>query len=79
MLKKLIFPTLLILIICIIVVAGCEEITDNENNKTVTEENMKSKSLNIIPNYKNSRYKEVYLAGGCFWGIQAYFDRITGI
>lgn len=23
--------------------------------------------------------KEIYLAGGCFWGVQAYFDRKSGI
>ncbi|WP_033161123.1 peptide-methionine (S)-S-oxide reductase MsrA [[Mycoplasma] collis] len=23
--------------------------------------------------------KEIYLAGGCFWGVQAYFDKIKGI
>lgn len=23
--------------------------------------------------------KEIYLAGGCFWGVQAYFDKIEGI
>lgn len=33
----------------------------------------------IIPDYKNSRYKEIYLAGGCFWGVQAYMDRILGV
>ena len=40
---------------------------------------MKSNYLNVMPNYKNSRYKEIYLAGGCFWGVQAYFDKIIGI
>lgn len=33
----------------------------------------------IVPDYKNSRFKEIYLAGGCFWGVQAFFDRIMGI
>ena len=23
--------------------------------------------------------KEIYLAGGCFWGVQAYFDRMPGV
>lgn len=24
-------------------------------------------------------YKEIYLAGGCFWGTQMYFDAIKGV
>ena len=23
--------------------------------------------------------KEIYLAGGCFWGVQGYFDQLAGI
>lgn len=23
--------------------------------------------------------KEIYLAGGCFWGVQAYFDNLKGV
>ncbi|MFO7635687.1 MAG: peptide-methionine (R)-S-oxide reductase MsrB [Clostridia bacterium] len=30
-------------------------------------------------NYADSRYGEIYLAGGCFWGVQAFFDRMTGV
>ena len=22
---------------------------------------------------------EIYLAGGCFWGLEEYFSRITGV
>ncbi len=36
-------------------------------------------TIRIVPDYKNSRYREIYLAGGCFWGVQAYFDRMLGI
>jgi len=51
-----------------------------EENKEMKEEEMKKdEPLIVIPDYKNSRYKEIYLAGGCFWGVQAYFDRIIGI
>ena len=52
-----------------------QETTITANSK----EDNKSESLNIIPDYKNSRYKEIYLAGGCFWGVQAYIDRIDGV
>jgi len=33
----------------------------------------------VLPNFADSRYKELYLAGGCFWGTQAYFDRMMGV
>ena len=23
--------------------------------------------------------KEIYLAGGCFWGVEAYMSRINGV
>jgi peptide methionine sulfoxide reductase msrA/msrB len=32
-----------------------------------------------LQNFAGSRYKEIYLAGGCFWGTQAYFDRMMGV
>ena len=27
----------------------------------------------------NSTVREIYLAGGCFWGIEEYFSRIAGV
>lgn len=32
-----------------------------------------------IPNYKHSNFKEIYLAGGCFWGVEAYFNNMLGV
>ncbi len=48
-------------------------------NNINKEEKSKIEYIKIIPDYKNSRYKEIYLAGGCFWGVQAYIDRILGV
>lgn len=28
---------------------------------------------------KNENYKEIYLAGGCFWGTEMYFGEIPGV
>lgn len=28
---------------------------------------------------KDDNYKNIYLAGGCFWGTQMYFDAIPGV
>ncbi len=51
----------------------------NKEKETMEKEMKENKQIIIIPDYKNSRYKEIYLAGGCFWGLQAYFDRMMGI
>lgn len=40
------------------------------------------KKKSTAPNTKEhseSPYKEIYLAGGCFWGVQKYFDQIAGV
>lgn len=34
--------------------------------------------MTMNTNIKNNQ-KEIYLAGGCFWGVQAYFKNIEGI
>jgi len=49
------------------------------NNDYNSKEDSESETIMIIPDYANSRFKEIYLAGGCFWGLQAYFDRIIGV
>jgi peptide methionine sulfoxide reductase msrA/msrB len=49
-------------------------------NETIgVDQNTESEVQEVIPLYGDSRYSEIYLAGGCFWGVQAYFDRITGV
>ena len=37
------------------------------------------KNPNEGVDYKNKDLKEVYLAGGCFWGVEAYMARIYGV
>ncbi len=34
---------------------------------------------NVNVNYDKSKLKEIYLAGGCFWGVEAYIARIYGV
>lgn len=29
--------------------------------------------------YSNSKLEKIYFAGGCFWGVEAYFERIYGV
>lgn len=37
------------------------------------------KNINLDLNFNTNNLKEIYLAGGCYWGTQAYMDRIKGV
>ena len=46
--------------------------------KKIKSENKTEKEMSMQSGAKES-IKEIYLAGGCFWGIEAYMDRISGV
>jgi len=72
-----------ILIIAVILILGyliyTGYINQNNNEEAADEPIEEREEVEIMPNYKASRFKEIYLAGGCFWGVEAYFDKILGI
>ena len=39
----------------------------------------KDDSVRYSADGKAMRTKEIYLAGGCFWGVEAYMERIDGV
>lgn len=44
----------------------------------VDKKNMPSNIESLKSDMKNG-YKEIYLAGGCFWGVEKYFASINGV
>ena len=62
---------------------------ENSNGKDITKkineiiEREEAKNIGTNPNdgvdYDNSDLKTIYLAGGCFWGLEAYMERIYGV
>lgn len=46
-----------------------------ENKKQKTDKEDSQKNLNL----ENNDLKTIYLAGGCFWGIEAYFSKLKGV
>ena len=76
-----------IILIVIIIILLYLIFTGNININSPEEKDLTGKEINkelgkevdVMPNYENSKFKEIYLAGGCFWGIEAYFDKILGV
>jgi methionine-R-sulfoxide reductase/methionine-S-sulfoxide reductase len=68
--KKFIF----LILTLSLVVTGCgtEAITSSSTD-TVSQ-----KSSTDI-DWNKDQFKDIYLAGGCFWGIEAYMEKITGV
>lgn len=80
-----------ILVLAVVLVActnnGNSKIASSDGNITrkINEiiENEEAKNVGTNPNdgvdYSNSDLKTIYLAGGCFWGLEAYMERIYGV
>lgn len=62
-------------LIVVVIILGLLYI-DNRQEKGVT---MESKNYSLDKDYSGDDYQEIYLAGGCFWGVEAYFERINGV
>lgn len=65
--------TLIILLILAFVFSAC---------KSNTEKKEKLKSETKKENFtmtKSDNIKTIYLAGGCFWGVEGYFSKLNGI
>ncbi len=68
--KKLVF--MLIIVLSIIALVSC-------NNKKETDVKMEKNNVVDINKLGNASIKDIYLAGGCFWGVEGYFQRLGGI
>lgn len=65
-----------LLLFLILSLALFSVVLSNKNRKNRNEN--KPKKENMIQ-AGNENIKEIYLAGGCFWGLEAYMERIDGV
>ncbi|WP_227793537.1 peptide-methionine (S)-S-oxide reductase MsrA [Paenibacillus guangzhouensis] len=75
--KRLLFASSLLLLL---LVAACG---NQKEGLTMAAERGPTTSLSENPNakidYTHSDLQTIYLAGGCFWGLEAYISRIYGV
>lgn len=48
-------------------------------NKATNNSLINSANASLNKSYDGKNYAEIYLAGGCFWGTEAYFERVNGV
>lgn len=82
---------LVLLVILTLLTSACSNIKDDsgikgDNNsmedkvdKIIREHKSDVKNPNESIDYSKSELKTIYLAGGCFWGLEAYMEKIYGI
>lgn len=73
MLHKNKYSFILLLIITTLL-CSCMKAQTRETNKPRNEIENGGSSMITAGNVK-----EIYLAGGCFWGVEGYFSRLTGV
>ena len=68
---------IVVILLIYLIFIGIRDKDNPEEGEAITEN--EGEEVEIMPNYENSKFKEIYLAGGCFWGVEAYFDKILGV
>ncbi|GHH98078.1 peptide-methionine (R)-S-oxide reductase MsrB [Neobacillus kokaensis] len=71
-------------LIGIFLLAGCSALGGTITSSNSTTESIASNSKypanpNVNLSFDSSQLKEIWLAGGCFWGVEAYMSRVYGV
>ena len=66
----------IVILLALIFIPGLIKTPSSESSKSPTVA-IENKSLD--KNYTGTDYEEIYLAGGCFWGVEEYMERINGV
>ena len=63
-------------IFILLLIAACSPLKESKNQP---KSNSSPTSSNENIKDSKSELKSIYFAGGCFWGVEAYFSRIKGV
>lgn len=78
--KYFLIISVIILLTSMVILSSCEQKSKLNKEKQISREsdfkNNKKKKGDTV---NENNIDEIYLAGGCFWGVEAYFQQINGI
>lgn len=77
------------LFLCMLLLTGCAHSDNTANNEVPEAQQADSEdsyqlqdnvdNINDHIDYSNSTLSKVYFAGGCFWGVEAFFKKVYGV
>ena len=68
-----------IILIALLVIAAVVFIFILPNMSKKQELIKQSSNQSLDRNYAGDDFEEIYLAGGCFWGVEGYMERVKGV
>ncbi len=80
--KKILYVTIIIIAMLMLISCTTSQTKSDETNPENTDVHAKSnENSDAVPDNlsKIENIKTIYLAGGCFWGVEAYFSRLNGV
>lgn len=60
-------------------ISACSSPTAGIGSAEINASGSESTNENEDVDYTDSDLQQIYFAGGCFWGVEAYFERIYGV
>ena len=66
---------ILLMLLLGVFAVGCRVATEAESDSAVQS----TETIDGEMMYNEEDLREIYLAGGCFWGLEEYFSRVTGV
>jgi len=79
-LKLLLFvPVLLVAAILYFAINFVDKNADSQAGRQSNDAGSPKKGNNKMKNYDKTKVKVIHLAGGCFWGLEAYMQKLNGV
>ena len=63
-------------IVLVAVISGCGKELPMNTNSTTNKEKILNRP---VQPQLNTNHREIWLAGGCFWGLEAYMEKLNGV